>query len=297
MSEVLAGYPSTSKFFVPTGATGLSSTVERDGVVIGNPAPTVDGDVASVALPFAATAEDGEVRVSIDFTVDSQSYTQSKLITVATPYLDLFEVKEIIDSDSDEDAREIEAAVRHVINAHTGQHFGFSTKTLTVPGAGETALRLPERLLELTGLSTLTATLDINSAIVVSDGWYLKKRWADETGTLETDVEYFGEDTRPGGVIYIPQLRGDGSKWADDYPFEITGKWGYAAVPAPVREAAKLLANDYACMDSIYRDRYLKNIRAADWRMEFSSRSWEYTGNVRADLLLSDYVLFDWGII
>ncbi len=83
----------------------------------------------------------------------------------------------------------------------------------------------------------------------------------------------------------------------NDYPFEITGDWGYKSVPAPVKEAARLLVNDYACSEQLYRDRYLESIKAADWRLQFSSRAWEYTGNVRADQLLSEYVILDWAVI
>jgi len=80
--------------------------------------------------------------------------------------------------------------------------------------------------------------------------------------------------------------------------YPISGVWGYEAVPESVKEAARLLVNDYACADSQYRDRYLTSMTAADWRIQFNSGAFVRTGNVRADQLLSEYVTTrGWGVI
>lgn len=298
MSEVLTGQTYDVRFAVPNGLSTATFTVLKNETQIvpsGNAA--IDGDVATVPLPYSAVDTEGELTVTLTFTWESVTYNKSRYVSVVTPYLDLFEVKEVLETTSDKEAAVAESAARHIVNAHTGQTFGLTTKTLTVEGHGEDALRLPERLVELTGLYTLTAELDINSAIVVSDGWYLKKRWHDSVSELETDDEYFAEGYRPGGIIYAPSLGGRGTEWRDDYPFKVEGDWGYRSVPEPVREAMKLLVNDYACMESTYRDKYLESIRAADWRLQYNSRAWQHTGNARADQLLSDYVLLNWAVV
>ena len=65
-----------------------------------------------------------------------------------------------------------------------------------------------------------------------------------------------------------------------------------------VKEAAKLLVNDYACAEQTYRDRYLTSMTAADWRIQFHSGAFLKTGNVRADQLLRDFVLKGgWAVI
>jgi hypothetical protein len=271
-----------------------------------------DGKV-SVTLPYLQS--EGTLVVTWSITVPGPgngAFTEQQYFDVVTPYLTISEIKDIYTGATDEQAKTVEQAVRHIINAHCGQSFGYATKTLTVEGHGESALRLPERLIELTELSTLTATLNINRSIITSDGWYLKKGWTDAVTPIASTNEYFSgtdvyNDAAPGepgyekpshGYIIVPPGTHDVSTpWRDDYPFSITGRWGYENVPQPVKEAAKLLVNDYACSEIAFRDRYLESIKAADWRLQFSSRAWEYTGNVRADQLLAEYVLLDWAVI
>lgn len=313
------------------------------------------GDISDryhVVLNMADTQTETELEVRWDFTMDGVPVTKSDYFEVVTPYLSIAEVKRIAPEFSDEDAAEVEASVRHVINAHTGQSFGFQRgRTYTVEGHGESALRLPQRLVGITGVNTLTSGLDVRSFIITSGGWYLKKGWANATPrTAPSDSNFWAEGAdntvfnntiyadsddsvnpgyeeipvRPhgsvqvlsdptitpvatrrasespyheGGITVAPGASGKATEWKQDYPFEITGDWGYKTVPAPVKEAARLLVNDYACSESAYRDRYLESIKAADWRLQFSSRAWESTGNARADMLLSEFVMLDWAVI
>lgn len=290
-------------------------------VTSSTPLPSAD-DRYYVILTMADTANEGSISVEWNFAINGVSTTKSDYFDVVTPYLSISEVKKIWPEATDEQAKDVEAAVRHVINAHTGQSFGYGTKSITVEGHGETALRLPERCIEVTGFSTLNANLDPRSVIVVSDGWYLKKSWAAEVSTISSDSSYWGDyrdgvfdhsiysdpdgdgegpfigplSERPGGIIVAPGA-GRATSWRQDYPFKITGVFGYKTVPAPVKEAAKLLVNDYACPEALYRDRYLESVKAADWRLQFSSSAWDHTGNVRADQLLSEFVLLDWAVI
>lgn len=301
------------KFVVPSDLSNATYKVFVNGTQVGTTAnATVSSGIATTTLPYAAVASECSVRVELSFVYQSATYVRNTLIDVVTPYLELYEVKEVWPQATDAEAAEVEAVVRHVINSHTGQTFGYSVETLEVEGHGETSLRLPKRLVELTGLSTRSAVLNPLSAIIVSDGWYLKKGWSDELSAISDTSTYWSNwepsnDVAPGDPGYekpnhgpitkAPGVRTTPTPWKDDYPFTITGKWGYASVPEAVREAAKLLVNDYACSEIAYRDRYLESIKAADWRLQFSSRAWEYTGNVRADQLLSDYVILDWAVI
>lgn len=264
-----------------------------------------------VVLSMADTKSDGPINIKWVFSIDGEEVDKTDHFEVVTPYLSISEVKKIWPEATDEQAVDVESAVRHVINAHTGQSFGLSTKTITVEGHGESALRLPERLIELTGFGTLTSELDHRAAIITSDGWYIKKGWANTLSDVESDSAYWNgwdnvsnsapgepgyEKQSHGYIIHAPGIHSNPTPWRSDYPFRITGRWGYETVPQPVKEAAKLLINDYACSEAMYRDRYLESIKAADWRLQFSSRAWEYTGNVRADQLLSQYVLVEWAV-
>lgn len=249
-------------------------------------------------LPYLQTAN--LVEVIWSFTIDSVEYQEVESYGVVSPYLTIREIKKIWPQATTEEAHEVESVVRHIINAHCGQAFGFApNKTIIVEAHGESALALPERLINLTGVSTRTAVLDPNAFIIVSDGWYLKKAWSDVLSTIEDDSTYWS-DTSHGEVIVAPprsNVEKKPTKWRDDYPFTLTGDWGYKEIPDSVKEAAKLLASDYSCREASYRDKYLESMTTADWRLQFNSRSWDYTGNVRADQLLAEFVLLPWAVI
>lgn len=317
--ELLRGTAPKVTFYGPTPNTSIDpSTYSVNGVepIVGTVTPVAGEEAAwEMQLPYIGS-DTNNVEVVWNFTIDgvAGSFDETYAYEAVTPLLSKQEILRILDMDvADEDVWEVEAAVRHVIQAHTGQKFGFDkSKTLTVEGHGESALRLPERLVNLEGISTLTAILNPLAAVIVSDGWYLKKGWSYEVTPIETTSLYwtgddYDGDAAPGepgyekpshGPITVaPGAGGNATKWRDDYPFEITGDWGYKTVPPAVKEAAKLLVNDYACSEAAYRDRYLESIKAADWRLQFSSRAWESTGNARADFLLSEYVMMDWAVI
>lgn len=334
--ELLRGTAPKVAFYGPTPSTTIDTvSVLVNGVVVsvGEPvAITGEEGAYEIQLPYLG-ADTNDVEVTWNFKIaalPSDFFSETFSYEVVTPYLTKQEVKRVLDMDdvTDEEVWEVEAAVRHIINAHTGQKFGYDIdKTLTVEGHGETALRLPERLVSITGVNTLTSSLSVASFIIVSDGWYLKKAWADATPLVTPNGSQFWGDihggagpfdnniygdydrsddevglygplaARPGGITIAPNSSGKATAWKQDYPFEIKGNWGYKTIPAAVKEAARLLVNDYACSEAAYRDRYLESIKAADWRLQYSSRSWESTGNVRADQLLDEYVLMDWAVI
>lgn len=325
----------TVELTVPASPVSNTLTVEifdNNGVLVHTVnTVNVTSTGLSFTFPLHLSTADGDYSVhwKFDYLEDGHTYVYQTdaAVNVVTPILPLSVIAGLLGEglNSEQNVATAEAAVRTIIQAHTGQKFGYSKgKTLRVEGHGETALRLPERLINLTGIGTLTANLDPLAAIIVSDGWYLKKSWANEISEVANNSVYWSDyrdsvafdnniysdpdgdgqppivgplGTRPGGVISAPGVSSGPTRWVDDYSFTITGDWGYKSVPVAVQEAAKLLINDYACSEAAYRDRYLETIKASDWELDFNSRAWDSTGNVRADQLLSEYVLLDWAAI
>ncbi len=278
-----------------------TATWTKDGVSQGGLAVTEDtvNNWWTATLPYIQN----ECTVGINWifsVVGSGTFTRTDSYEVITPLLTLREIRGIWADITDDKAKELESVVRYVIQSYTGQSFGKRTKSLVVQGAGDNALELPERLSILIGISTLVAELNPSAAVIVADGWYLKKKYSEPLSTVNTTNLYFeGTDYSEYGVVISPPKTVGGRYWTDDYPFTITGVWGYPAVPQAVQEAAKLLANDYACNDTLYRDRYLESIRSADWSLRFNERAYLHTGNVRADQLLDKYIMrhFGWAVI
>lgn len=264
--------------------------------------------------------EECTVTVTWTFTVaGAGTIIKTDTYEIVTPLLSKREIKSVWAEATDIEVVTIEAAVRYIIQAHTGQRFGKRTKSVVVPGSGETALALQERLISLTGIKTLSAVLNPSALVIIADGWYLKKRYSDAISDIANTSVYWEADgyytygdfpaeaphgmghtpDRYGhGPIITPPGRRSGSIWKDDYPFTITGVWGYDDVPTAVKQAAKLLINDYACAEQTYRDRYLESVKAADWRIQYNAQAYLHTGNVRADQLLNDYVMkLGWRLI
>jgi len=297
----------------------VSATYAKDGVTVGAIATSYNNTDLRWEATIPYILDECTIQVIWTFTVPvAGQIVKTDTYEVITPILTERQLKAIWPEATDDEIVEVESVVRYIIQANTGQTFGKRTKAVVVPGTGETALALPERILDITGLQTLTAVLNPSAAIIVADGWYLKKRWSDPVSTIENDDIYWqGEGvydfsfptSAPHGMGLTPDRYGHGqvisapgsyaaTRWKDDYPFTITGTWGYNTIPSAVQEAAKLLANDYACSEQSYRDRYLDSIKSADWRLQFNDKAFLKTGNVRADQLLDQYVMKKgWAVI
>lgn len=284
--ETLVGDTTEVKFDVPSGLTEATFTIERNGVPIGtNADATISDGVASCVLPYAAIASDATVTVELTFVHEAETYVKTQEVSVVTPILALASIREILGPEStDEEARQIERAVRLIINAYTGQEFRPYIGSITVRGNGFKWLSLPMRLVSATSVNGKT-----DSVVIENSGFSLYGYEDYDYWPIETGIESHG-------VVISAGPRGR-YNFTYGEQYTVNGVWGYQTVPMPVQEAARLLINDYACSDAAYRDRYLESIKAADWRLGFSPLAYQGTGNVRADQLLADYIMPSMGVI
>ena len=286
----------------PDAVTGIDCFVyedEEELFEIATVTPVV-GEGFTAVLPLHLLQHERDLKVHWSVTYvepsDTLEYTINRItpVEVVTPILSASEIREIDANVFAENAEvhKIEKAVRHIINAYTGQEFGRYIGTLTATGQGGTAMAMPRRLLEITHLNDKTVSDALIS--IEADGYILRHApwWAPP---IKADYDALHMHT--GGVIHNPN-NVKLSTFKSSQQYKITGTWGWETIPAAVKEAAKLLVNDYACADSQYRDRYLVSMTAADWRIQFHSGAYQRTGNVRADQLLSDFVVTrGWGVI
>lgn len=289
---------------VPVTASGsMDVMVKRDGVVVYT-VPTVYPYSGGYyfTLPFFLSQEDAEFTVEWKFPYvengTTYTYQRENKITVVTPYVAISTLTDLFGAElSNEEIIRAERAVRNVINAHCGQTFGRFTGVKQAVGTGENTLALPARLISFSEITTTTPGLDLYGSFDISgDGWYIKPRTFGAEG-YNIKAEHSDYPVGVNGVIYNPYGRRAGI-FPRDIRYSIDGVWGYEYVPEAVQEAATLLVNDYAGPDSAYRDRYLESLTSPDWRIQFHSGAFQRTGNVRADQLLSDYVLKrGWAVI
>lgn len=257
--------------------------------------PLYEDGIYSFTLPFSLVRSDKEYEAHIQFTYTEggtdYEFNDYYPISIVTPILPLTKVKEILGEEfTDAEAREVESAVRHIIQAHTGQFFGKFVGKISVTGSGESYLRLPRRLISFT---TINGSAHWNSALALrGSGWYLRSKTLSGPPPIRADWDGWNEASAYSGhaPIVAPYSQ-TLNRFAANFEYEIDGVWGWNAVPSAVQEAAKLLINDYACADSNYRDRFLTSMTAADWRIQFHEAAFSNTGNVRANQLLAEYVL------
>lgn len=287
---------------VVTGAQ-VEASIFRDGeevftfTTLGATGAAPDG-FYTATIPLFLCQFDSRLHIHYDVTylepADSNTYTVSKSfpVDIVTPILTKAEIKAVWDTATNDEVLTIEKAVRHVVQAYTGQQFGRFIGDQSVRGTGSPVLALPQRLLSIESFGGIDANplhFDIGN-----DGYTLRYY---PLGVPPVKADAYGLHMHVGGVIHNPN-NVKYKNFLTGHTYTVGGHWGWEAVPDPVKEAAKLLINDYACADAQYRDRYLVSMTAADWRIQFYSGAYLRTGNVRADQLLSDYVVTrGWGVI
>jgi hypothetical protein len=283
--ELIRGTVPVVSFRLPTSDSSITTVTWARGTEGGTLAPSAPEDgIVTVTLPYQQY--DGLVVITWSLVVPgSGSFEEKTYHEVITPVVDYPTLEALLaGEDCDVDAQTLERSVRHVIQAHTGQEFGKRSETVTVRTDGQSKVPLPSKLLSYTqvnGNNVENGLFEISS-----DGWYLNAMSKWDVPPIRADYFGINEATvyTSGVPITAPPF------WRTGAIISITGEWGWHAVPQAVREAGLLLANDYAG-DSIYRDRYLTSMTAADWRIQFHDGAFAQTGNVRADQLLANYTL------
>lgn len=220
-----------------------------------------------------------------DYVVDGKTVTTPReFLSVVNPYVRFNEFKLMYPGTTLDysEFKLVEPVVRKVIETYCNQTFTRSdAESFSVLGQNSDSLPLPRQIISLDSVSVLDPAVDSAGT---------------ETPYEITEYVTFDNDDR----WHIRRLTSYASTRAMTptnrrslfkYPmrYRITGSWGWDMVPEDVVRAAAILVNDYECADAKYREKYIANIRAGDWRMEFTATGDETTGNANADMILSRY--------
>lgn len=263
----------------------LVATVYRKGfsILVSDPIMPVAGRY-TLPLTYKETQFDGPLDIAWE-NVDEE-FLRTTSVNVITPLVPLSRLQTLFEDTNwtDSELSELENTVRVYIEAYTGQSYGYEVATHVVTGSGEKRVALPKRLIKATEIAGGPATF----FTVSNNGWYLYINHKTLLTIKEAPPEEAGQNIWvTHGVITVPDVYWKQFRIGAQY--SITGEWGYYTVPDDIQEAALLLANDFACGDSIYRDRYLKTMKAGDWNLGYSDGAYRGTGNVKADQLLEPY--------
>lgn len=266
----------------------LVASVYRGGIKIleSDPISPTAGRF-TLPLTYRETQFDGQLQIEWAGTEsDDTLFLRTSSVDVITPLVPISRLQTLFTNTNwtPDELKELENAVRVFIESYTGQSFGYEVGTYSIVGSGEKKIALPKRLIKFVTI----AGGPPGYFSVSNSGWYLYMGNENYLTIKQMPPEEFVDNTTVvSGVIHVPD-----SYWRQfrsGATYTITGEWGYYTVPEDVQEAAMLLANDYACGDNLYRERYLKSMKAGDWTMIFDSAAYRGTGNVRADQLLESY--------
>lgn len=257
-----------------TGATNVTVSVWRNGIKLVDAATPSGGPTYTYTLPASITSYDGPIYIRWDYTIGGVTLMSAEEHEVVTPLMSF----EGFTGPAYTEAQSWERLVRRIIESNTKQSFGMFYGPRRVSGRGLNFLELPQRMIELEGLEDADIVYNIDTFDLSDDGWFIKDK---KPGTYTIKQDPLSNETiRPPSKA---------KTFLDGTDYTVSGVWGYASPPQPVLEACEILYNDYSCRDSNYRDRYLKEMRTADWSMKFSDLAFVGSGSVQADQLLSRY--------
>jgi hypothetical protein len=258
-----------------TGAVVSAVTFERNGNVIST------GTSSPAAIPYKITHLDGEFDVVWTYSLEGDTYTRRDTHNVVTP---LFTKDELVAYDSmfsaltDEQEVQLELLVRKIIESYTGQSFGYREGSVKSYGNGDSVLLSNQRVI----------SLDANGYKITNNGYGIESI---SPFYSEIQVDSFEESVQFANGVITPSTVGVNRIFRNNVLYTITGKFGWPSVPEKVKQAALILANEFSCDENTWRDRYIKSVRAADWRFDFGSGAYTGTGSLNADQLLAEYVV------
>jgi hypothetical protein len=227
----------------------------------------------------------GVHKATFTYTISGTEYTQNKYINVYVPYTDeqsfINEFPELEDYIvSDFDVYELKA--RNIINTYCGQSFDYyDNKSLSLDGNNHNNLHLP---IPIRTLRKVTVDPGESTEEVVHDSSDATLINIEKVKNNQSDSTYF--------IRYKADSEQPTRKFKNYSTYKIEGDFGWPYLPDNVSQAAKLLIADLVSDDSSYRRHgiYSVDMDIVKWRTKDSF--YESTGNIEADMLLMDYMMF-----
>jgi len=264
--------------------TGVSATKVSTGVY------TVTFGQESSGIYILSSA--GVYKAKFTYTMSGVSYSQYQYFNVYTPYTDsetfFEEYPELITKFQDVFDK-FELRVRNVINTYCGQAFDYyENKTITVDGNNHTMLHLD---LPIAYLNKVTMNDGYTDSLVIYDvtnpSYNVIER-VRESSNFESSYYLRFKSS----IIETNQSRLIANKFKSANSYKIVGDFGWRYVPTNVKQAANLLIADIMNDDSEYRRHGISSISMDTTTFSMSNRFYETTGNIDADVLLMDYMMF-----
>jgi hypothetical protein len=252
----------------------------------------------TVNIPYQYTDRNKTLRLQWEYSVSGTSVVRSDEVYVSTPYVDFNHVQDLGFSTDSSDPnyksyRELLAAERYarkIIEQHTGQNFYLYNDLHLVYGYDSDILPLPAKIYQLHELysndvlllDTINDIDNWNYPVEISESGYGIK--VNRAGLIDNTV-YTANGMVP------PSIHDSYGIFQSGVAYKVQGQFGWEKVPDNVELAAIELMKDFFSKDTMWRNKYVKNISTFDWDFEYKGDAYTGTGNAYADNLLAEYVL------
>jgi hypothetical protein len=252
----------------------------------------------TVNIPYQYTNRNKTLRLVWEYEVNGTDVERSDEVYVVTPYVDFNHVQDLgfsMDSSdpnykSYKELIRAERYARKQIEQYTGQNFYLYDDLYVVYGYGSDILPLPAKLNDLHELyanddlllDNINEINNLSYNVLISESGYGIR--IDRSSIVDNTV-YVANGMVPPSIYDINGV------FQTNVPYKVQGKFGWEKVPDEVELAAIELMKDYFAKDTVWRNKYIKNISTFDWDFEYTSEAYAGTGNAYADRLLADYVM------
>lgn len=245
-------------------------------------------------LPGSATSVDRVLKATWSYTISGQTTQEVEYIYIVTPYATIDEIMSELGYSSQpqesnyfpyEKVKSAERVARMMVNDFLGFSLGKFSGTLVAYGEGADVLILPSKMISFTKLTENDLTVIDTTQSYNQFGYEVE---ITETGYgLRLVPNAPGEDVSEKEYYDLVNLRS--GQFRNGSRYEVTGVIGWNYIPVEIKQATFLIVNDLLCNDSIWRSKYVKKINSGQMSVEFSSLTFNGTGNAIADSLLQKF--------
>jgi hypothetical protein len=207
----------------------------------------------------------------------------NQYINVFAPYItesEFFDSYPEFEDEYSEKFDGFERRIRTYIDTVCGQNFqSIQGKTLTYEGTDRETLSLGIRCTELTSVTEKPDT-DITSEVEITVESKMFIRRLEQLIPVATQERIYVQPRFSEDVFYI-----------------IEGNWGWDAIPSNITEAAALLIADLMSGDNTQMRKGISQLKMDQYSVTYGDGATTGTGNIEADVLLMDYMLYTMGLI
>jgi hypothetical protein len=265
-------------------------------------ATKLESDIGTyqITIPYALTSVPKKLTIRWTYTVGGVQAANTQIVDIVTPYVNIADVIDDLNFGTDQsdpnykNYNELQLAekyARKLIEAYTNQVFYPYSGTQVAQGYGSDILPLPIRIEQITRL--YEEDVKVFETGQTSNNWFYTPIVSESNYGIRVNIQDLQDNLIYAANGMIPpsvNSRSNSGTFKKDFRYVVDGVFGWQYVPDNVREACKILMQQYFEQDRAWKDKYVKNISTFDWKFEFMEDAHRGTGNLYADQLLAPYI-------